>query len=291
MTSPRTGRQTPIKTRTSPRIWRIQSQNSSPMTRREYCLQPHECGCLIRDPWVRLQGLQRSGEACHRRPDLWKWKTTGSPFPRKEHGTRKSRTSSGPKKESTFWQSQEHAVEVSLALPDTKKKFEQFIRDPSQFFIKSLKRKTVEVSERRMTPQERENFRGAKSVEVQKFIAAKAMEVLPPELKPDRSQALRMRWILTYKQQDDGGLKPKVRAVLLGFQDPEYANRPTFAPTMTRSSRQLLLQYCAWQKMTCWKGDVSGRFFKGENISATSPACRSQNCVREWDWPLDQCAA
>ncbi|CAE7378923.1 RE1, partial [Symbiodinium pilosum] len=144
----------------------------------------------------------------------------------------------------------EHAVEVSLALPDTKKKFEQFIRDPSQFFIKSLKRKTVEVSERRMTPQERENFRGAKSVEVQKFIAAKAMEVLPPELKPDRSQALRMRWILTYKQQDDGGLKPKVRAVLLGFQDPEYANRPTFAPTMRR--QRAFLQGREYQRnLTC----------------------------------------
>ena len=168
-----------------------------------------------------------------------------------------------PRKESTFWQSHEHAVEISLTLPNSKKKFEQFIRDPSQFFIKSLKRKTVEVSEKRMTPQERENFQGAKSVEVQKFIAAKAMEALPPELKPDRSQALRMRWILTYKQQDDGGLKPKARAVLLGFQDPEYANRPTFAPTMTRSSRQLLLQYCAWQKMTCWKGDVSGAFLQG----------------------------
>ncbi|CAE7773878.1 RE2 [Symbiodinium pilosum] len=150
---------------------------------------------------------------------------------------------------------------LGTAQHQEKKKFEQFIRDPSQFFIKSLKRKTVEVSERRMTPQERENFRGAKSVEVHKFIAAKAMEALPPELKPDRSQALRTRWILTYKQHD--GLKPKARAVLLGFQDPEYANRPTFAPTMTRSSRQLLLQHCAWQKMTCWKGDVSGAFLQG----------------------------
>ena len=72
-----------------------------------------------------------------------------------------------------------------------------------------------------------------------------------------------MRWVLTYKTGEDGSTKPKARAVILGFLDPDYANRPTFTPTMTRSSRQLLLQYCAWKQMSCWKGDVSGAFLQG----------------------------
>ena len=72
-----------------------------------------------------------------------------------------------------------------------------------------------------------------------------------------------MRWILTYKEGDQGEQKAKARAVILGFQDPGYATRPTFAPTMTRSSRQMLLQYASWKGFTCWKGDVSGAFLQG----------------------------
>ena len=167
------------------------------------------------------------------------------------------------KGKNAYWLNLNHAVEIAADLPTSKNKMEQFLRDPTQFFIKSLKRKTIEVSEKRMTASEREGFSGAKSVEVRKFLGAKAFEALPPGLVPDKEQALRMRWILTYKQTEDGGTKPKARAVILGFQDPEYANRPTFAPTMTRTSRQLLLQYSAWKGMTCWKGDVSGAFLQG----------------------------
>ena len=114
-----------------------------------------------------------------------------------------------------------------------------------------------------MDPQERRAFQEAKQTEVEKFLAAKAMEALPKHMRPDKSQALRMRWVLTYKVQEDGSKSPKARAGILCFMDPDYANRPTFAPTMTRASRQFLLQHAAWQKKTVWKGDVSGAFLQG----------------------------
>ena len=168
---------------------------------------------------------------------------------------------------SSKWQEQGFAVEVSLELPRKGKQVDRYCKDAEQYFIKAMKRKDVEVYEKRMSPEERERFRGAKGVEVKKFLAAKAFEALPPHLRPDRSQALRMRWVLTYKTSVDGASEPKARAVILGFQDPDYANRPTFAPTMTRNSRQLLLQYSAWKGMTCYKGDVSGAFLQGREYA------------------------
>ena len=67
-----------------------------------------------------------------------------------------------------------------------------------------------------MMAEEREAFRGAKAIEVKNFVASEAFEVLPEELRPDRSQAIGMRWILTWKLREDGSRKPKARAVLLG---------------------------------------------------------------------------
>ena len=101
-----------------------------------------------------------------------------------------------------------------------------------------MKRRAVELSERRMTPEEITAFQGAKGTEVKNFVASKAFEILPDHLKPDRSQAIGMRWILTWKLKEDGTRKPKARAVLLGYQDEAYEHRSTTSPVMTRQTRQ-----------------------------------------------------
>ena len=62
------------------------------------------------------------------------------------------------------------------------------------------------------------------------FIAAKAFEALPEHLRPHRDQTVGMRWILTWKVKEDGSVKPKARAVFLGYQDPCYEHRATTAP-------------------------------------------------------------
>ena len=136
------------------------------------------------------------------------------------------------------WEDPDHIVEIQLELPDNPKPTgrESFLKDPCQFFVKALKRRGVEVSEHRMSTQERQQFTEAKQGEVKKFLAAEALESLPPEARLDATQTLRMRWILTYKMDESGGKKAKARAVILGFQDLDYHNSPTFAPTMTRSS-------------------------------------------------------
>ena len=76
---------------------------------------------------------------------------------------------------------------------------------------------------------------GLKRSRVKNFVASKAFEVLPEALRPDKSQAIGMRWILTWKLREDGTRKPKARAVLLGYQDEAYEHRATTSPVMSRT--------------------------------------------------------
>ncbi|OLQ08346.1 Retrovirus-related Pol polyprotein from transposon TNT 1-94 [Symbiodinium microadriaticum] len=166
---------------------------------------------------------------------------------------------------SSFWADQPCAVEVSIDLPDSVRGKEKAIDNLYSFFAGALKRQAVEVSERRLSEADKQGFKEAKSVEVKNFLAARAFEALPPEYRPDRSQAVGMRWVLTWKLKDDGSRKPKARAVLLGYQDPSYEHRSTTAPVMTRQTRQLLLQVAANRRWSVYKGDVSGAFLQGRD--------------------------
>ncbi|CAE7202387.1 unnamed protein product, partial [Symbiodinium pilosum] len=122
--------------------------------------------------------------------------------------------------------------------------------DLGAYFAVNMKRRAVELSEKKMTPTEREAFRGAKGVETKNFLASEAFQLLPPHLRPDKSQAIGMRWILSWKLRDDGTRKAKARAVLLGYQDNAYEHRATTSPVMTRQTRQMVAQLAAWKR---WK--------------------------------------
>ncbi|CAE6916941.1 RE1 [Symbiodinium sp. CCMP2592] len=191
--------------------------------------------------------------------------------------------------ENSFWSKEGAAMEFSVGLPKLKsKQGKEWSRDLGCFFVKQLRRQAVEISERHLSEKEREGFRGAKQKEVKNFIAAKAFQAMPEGMKPSRSQILKMRWILTWKldenpegeplKKDSQGnaLKPKARAVVLGYMDPLYEHRPTSSPTMSRTTRQLFLQSCANKGFTVEKGDISGAFLQGgdfgpERVMACEP--------------------
>ncbi|CAE7632776.1 RE1 [Symbiodinium sp. CCMP2592] len=168
-----------------------------------------------------------------------------------------------PKEESSFWTDKAAAVEVEVELPPSHRGLIKMANNFEGFFVGQLRRQAVEVSERRLTPSEQEEFRAAKEIEVKNFISADAFEALPAHLQPSRDQAVNMRWILTWKLKDNGDRKAKARAVLLGYQDPSYEHRRTAAPVMTRQSRQMHLQMAAWKRWKLRKGDVSGAFLQG----------------------------
>ena len=87
-----------------------------------------------------------------------------------------------------------------------------------------------------------------------------------------------MRWLLTWKYDEkyteQGGRKAKARAIVLGYQDPQYAQRETSSPTPTKAGRQLFLQQAAWRRFRVEKGDVSGAFLEGDNLDEAM-WCRS----------------
>ena len=167
-----------------------------------------------------------------------------------------------PDQKSGYWDDQTAAIAVEIALPETQRGRDKALRDLGAYFIGSMKRRAVELTEKKMTPEEKEAFRGAKATEVRNFVASKAFEILPEHLRPDKSQAIGMRWILTWKLKEDGSRKAKARAVLLGYQDEAYEHRATTSPVMTRQTRQLVLQLSAWKRWKVQKGDVTGAFLQ-----------------------------
>ena len=189
------------------------------------------------------------------REEAW-WSLLEKPLPETSEG-------------SGFWDQQHAAVTIEVPLPDSHRGLLKAVTDFEGFFVGALKRRAVEVHEKHLTPAERLQFKEAKDAEVRNFIAAKAFEALPPELQPDKSQAIGMRWLLTWKLKEDGERKAKARAILQGYQDPSYEHRATTTPVMTRMTRQLLLHEAARNKWRVRKGDVTGAFLQGREYPQT----------------------
>ena len=68
------------------------------------------------------------------------------------------------------------AVEIHIDVPDTKRGMKKFVESPTAYFCQKLKREQVEVNERRLKPEELEQFRQAKSTEVRNFVAAECFK-------------------------------------------------------------------------------------------------------------------
>ena len=159
------------------------------------------------------------------------------------------------------------AVEIHIEMPDSKRGLKKLTANPAAFFCQKLKRKQVEVCERRLTPEQKKEFDSAKDSEVRNFVASECFKAWKGPDAPEE-EILGMRWLLTWKYdekyKDIGGRKAKARAIILGYHDPNYAARETSSPTPSKSGRQLFFQLCSWKKFAIKKGDVSGAFLQGD---------------------------
>ncbi|CAE7443334.1 RE1 [Symbiodinium sp. CCMP2592] len=95
-----------------------------------------------------------------------------------------------------------------------------------------------------------------------------------------------MRWVLTFKaaEPDAEGndqVKAKARIVVLGYSAPSLLEEPTTSPTMSRLTRQLLLNMASAMKWPIGSGDVKTAFLQAR------PEERSQRLLAK---PLPELA-
>ena len=164
-----------------------------------------------------------------------------------------------------FWSTEGAAVEIEIPIPDSKRGRRYMAENFESFLSAQLRRRGVEVSERHMDSNELQQMKTAKHEEVKKFIAADALQILPFHLQPNKGVAMKMRWVLTWKRGESGDKTAKARCVVLGYMDPNYEHRQTMAPTMSRTTRQVMLAVAAAHSMRVAKGDVSGAFLQGRS--------------------------
>eukprot|EP00435_Cladocopium_sp_Y103_P052568 s378_g16.t1 len=159
-------------------------------------------------------------------------------------------------------------VEITIELPDSKRGIQKFINNPEAFVVNQLRRKAVEVQERKLTRAELEQFDQAKQKEIRSFLQAQCFKVVPEHMLPPNSDAIGMRWLLTWKSLQDGtsDKKAKARAIILGYQDKSYEYKQTASPTLSRVGRQAFLMFCAQLHFRIQKGDVSAAFLQGDQL-------------------------
>ncbi|CAK0870312.1 unnamed protein product [Prorocentrum cordatum] len=166
-----------------------------------------------------------------------------------------------------FWARQGTSLEVSVEVPLEGKPLKQATRHMSTYMASQLRKGMREISERTLAPEEGATFNQAKATEVNNYIASSVLETLPPGVTPPPEEIMRKRWILEWKvDENTGAKKPKARIAVLGYMGPEYEHRPTTAPTMTRTSRHLVLQAMAWLGFKGYKADVTGAFTQNREI-------------------------
>ena len=156
------------------------------------------------------------------------------------------------------------AIEVHIDMPTSKRGWKKFSDNPEAYICSMMRKKQLEVNEKKLTKEEVLQFIQAKQREVRNFVASECFEAARKHV--DESKVVGMRWLLSWKIDDDNNKKAKARAIVLGYQDPRYSERPTAAPTPSRAGRQLFLQMTAWRQWVLEKGDISGAFLQGDDL-------------------------
>jgi hypothetical protein len=157
-------------------------------------------------------------------------------------------------------------LEISSPVFENERRIRKYLRNPEAFVATSLRKKRVEIVEKRFTPEEKKLIRTAKGKEIKEFLKEAVVARLQQGETVDPSEVMKMRWVLTWKKNDDGTTKGKARLVVLGFQDPHLGTEHTSNPTLNRRSKQLLLQTVVQNSWPLKKGDVTAAFLQGRPL-------------------------
>ena len=159
-------------------------------------------------------------------------------------------------------------IEIAFSALEDERQIRKYLKNPEVFVVTSLRKKRVEINERRLNPEEREMMRTAKGKEVREFIREKAVARILEGEYVDPKDIMKMRFVLTWKKDPDSptGTKGKARLIILGFQDPWLGKEKTSAPTLNKRSKQLILQVITQKGWKLQKGDVTATFLQGRPL-------------------------
>ena len=160
---------------------------------------------------------------------------------------------------------------VVIDIPEDERAWKRILKDPSKFLAKSVQ-KGVEVAWAKLNDQQKAAMQEAKKAELESWVARKVVQAAAPDITED--QALRMRWIYTFKaagEQHPGKLKAKARIVILGFSDPSLLEQDTASPSLTRLSKMLLLNMATARRWRVLSGDVKTAFLQAKSPDRAHP--------------------
>jgi hypothetical protein len=169
----------------------------------------------------------------------------------------------------SFEESPEKVIEIAFPAMENPSRVRTYLRSPEMFVVTSLRKKRVEINEKKLTPEERELIRFAKGKEVKEFIKENVVARLLADEHVNPDDVMKMRFVLTWKQDPDSpsGKKGKARLVVLGFQDPYLGKETTCSPTLNKRSKQMLLQVVVQNGWQLYKGDVTAAFLQGRPLA------------------------
>ena len=125
-------------------------------------------------------------------------------------------------------------------------------------------RARVEVNIKKLTADERAQFRAAQHKEMDQWISNDVISICQRAGTPEE-RVMTMRRVHTWKVAEDKvETKAKARLVVKGFTDPDLTEIRAESPTLRRLPRQLILQLSASRGFRLRKGDVKSAFLSGD---------------------------
>ena len=149
---------------------------------------------------------------------------------------------------------------LNLSYPATADMFEN-PEDDWLVTASSRARARVQVSLKKLSAEERAQFRAAQQKEMDHWISNDVISICQRAGIP-KERIMTMRWVHTWKVAEDTvETEATARLVVKGFTDPDLTEIRSESPTLSRLSRQLILQISASRGFRLRKGDVKTAFF------------------------------
>eukprot|EP00439_Symbiodinium_sp_Y106_P067735 s201_g11.t1 len=159
---------------------------------------------------------------------------------------------------------QERVYAVTISAPKDAAEWRRMVKDPSKVVAKTMA-EGVEVTWGRLSDRQRTAMQEAKGLEVQQWLRTKVARKVSEYVDPN--SLIGMRWVMTFKkaepdEQGNEQVNAKARIVVLGYSAPSLLEEPTTSPTISRLSRQLLLNVASAMKWPIASSDVKTAFLQ-----------------------------